>query len=413
MHLLTKQNLYFLACASFIIGLFVQDFFKIPLTGGIIILGLTWIFSAGFAQKFKLIASKPLALALISFFLLHLISVVYSENAHSAWKDVQLKISLFLLPLFMLSTYIFSQKLRRLLLTIFVLSMATMALYDLYTAFGMYQESLDSSVFFYQRLPQLFVNKPHYASWYYSLAFFIIIYKIIEEKKRNIAWFILALIFLISILLLSSRIYLFALVSVFFITSVKWIRPRLTSKKMQFVSVLIAFALPLLLVLIPQTKSRMMETLDEVQEVFVKDTNKETNARVYIWAYAMELIKDNPIIGYGVGDAKTELNVLLKNCKAKFWNGKQNIPIYHKNYNFHNQILQTWAEIGILGVMLLLYLMIRPWTIKNQHPLFLIFLGLTFLGFLTESMFERQVGVVLFAVMYPLLSELDANTSAE
>jgi len=156
-----------------------------------------------------------------------------------------------------------------------------------------------------------------------------------------------------------------------------------------------------------------METLDEVQEVFVKDTNKETNARVYIWAYAMELIKDNPIIGYGVGDAKTELNVLLKNCKAKFWNGKQNIPIYLKNYNFHNQILQTWAEIGILGVMLLLYLMIRPWTIKNQHPLFLIFLGLTFLGFLTESMFERQVGVVLFAVMYPLLSELDANTSAE
>ncbi len=413
MPVLTKQNLYFLACTSFIIGLVVQDFFKIPLTGGIIILGLTWIFSAGYAQKFKLIASKPLALAIIFFFLLHLISVTYSENTHSAWKDVQLKISLFLMPLFMLSTNIFSQKLRRLLLTIFVLSMATMAIYDLYTAFGIYQELQDSSVFFYQSLPQFFVDKPHYTSWYYSFAFFIIIHKIIEEKKRNISWFILALVFLISVLLLSSRIYLIALVSVFFITSVKWIRPRLTSKKMQFFSVFIALTLPLMIVLIPQTKSRLMETLDEVKEIFVKDTNKETNARVYIWAYAMELIKGNPIIGYGVGDAKTELNVLLKDCKAKFWDGKQNVPIYQKNYNFHNQFLQTWAEVGILGVVLLLFFMIRPLTLKNQHPLFLIFLVLTFIGFLTESMFERQVGVVLFAVMYPLLSELDINTSAE
>jgi hypothetical protein len=38
--------------------------------------------------------------------------------------------------------------------------------------------------------------------------------------------------------------------------------------------------------------------------------------------------------------------------------------------------------------------------------LFLIFVGLTLIGFLTESMLERQAGVVMFAFMYPLLSSL-------
>ena len=99
---------YFSACFSFIVGLVLQDFFKIPLTGGIIVLGLTWIFTFKFKAKFKTLLAEPFALALIALYILHLTSLLYSTNTPVALNDLRLKITLFLLPLFMLSTYLFS-----------------------------------------------------------------------------------------------------------------------------------------------------------------------------------------------------------------------------------------------------------------------------------------------------------------
>ena len=45
------SSYYFIACISFVLGLFMQDFFKVPLTGGIIIVGLSWILSFSFKEK--------------------------------------------------------------------------------------------------------------------------------------------------------------------------------------------------------------------------------------------------------------------------------------------------------------------------------------------------------------------------
>ena len=174
------------------------------------------------------------------------------------------------------------------------------------------------------------------------------------------------------------------------------------------ISVLFIFTI----VLIPSTNVRLNDTVVELQKMFGYDTPKQTNPRVFIWRYGAELVAKNPIFGLGVGDAKSELSSALESCDAMFWNGESNVPIQNKNYNFHNQFMQTWAEVGIFGFLILLFIMIHPFLLKNSHPLFLIFIGLTFIGCLTESMFERQAGVVLFAFMYPLLSGL-TNASSE
>ena len=160
------------------------------------------------------------------------------------------------------------------------------------------------------------------------------------------------------------------------------------------------------LVFIPSINLRLNDTVVELQKMFGYDTPKQTNPRVFIWRYGADLIVKNPIFGFGVGDAKGELSVALESCNAMYWDGERKVPIQNKNYNFHNQFMQTWAEVGIFGFLILLFLMIHPFLLKNSHPLFLIFIGLTFIGCLTESVFERQAGVVLFAFMYPLLSGL-------
>ena len=381
----------------------MQDFFKVPLTGGIIIIGLSWIFSFSFKEKLQRFMKNPTAIAFVLLYLLHLISIFYTENYSEGWNDLRLKISFLLLPFFMMTVQFIYNEQRMVILKLFAVLMVLMALTDLTNAFLEYFVNGNQETFYYIHLPYVLASKVHYVAWYYSFAIFISIYHLISSHSNRTLWFLGLLILLFSLILLSSRAFILAFIVVFILSFLKWFKTAKTSRFM--LAKLLSFAALFIftLLLIPSTNLRLNDTVVELQKMFGYDTPKQTNPRVFIWRYGADLIAKNPIFGFGVGDAKGELSVALESCDAMFWNGERNIPIQDKNYNFHNQFMQTWAELGIFGFLILLFIMIHPFLLKNSHPLFLIFIALTFIGCLTESMFERQAGVVLFAFMYPLL----------
>ena len=400
------SSFYFIACISFVLGLFMQDFFKVPLTGGIIIIGLSWIFSFSFKEKLQRFIKNPVAIAFVLLYLLHLLSIFYTENSSEGWNDLRLKISFLLLPFFMMTVQFIYNEQRIFILKFFAVLMMLMALTDLTHAFLEYLVSGNQETFYYIHLPYLLASKVHYVAWYYSFAIFISIYHLISSQSNRAFWFLGLLILLFSLILLSSRAFILAFIVVFILTFLKWFKTAKVSRLMWTKILSIAALFMLSLVFIPSINLRLNDTVVELQKMFGYDTPKQTNPRVFIWRYGADLISKNAIFGFGVGDAKGELSVALESCDAMFWNGERNVPIQNKNYNFHNQFMQTWAEVGIFGFLILLFIMIHPFLLKNSHPLFLIFIGLTFIGCLTESMFERQAGVVLFAFMYPLLSGL-------
>ena len=381
----------------------MQDFFKVPLTGGIIIIGLSWIFSFSFKEKLQRFIKNPTAIAFVLLYLLHLLSIFYTENYSEGWNDLRLKISFLLLPFFMMTVQFIYNEQRMFILKLFAVLMVLMALTDLTNAFLEYFVNGNQETFYYIHLPYVLASKVHYVAWYYSFAIFISIYHLISSHSNRTLWFLGLLILLFSLILLSSRAFILAFIVVFILSFLKWFKTAKTSRFM--LAKLLSFAALFIftLLLIPSTNLRLNDTVVELQKMFGYDTPKQTNPRVFIWRYGADLIAKNPIFGFGVGDAKGELSVALESCDAMFWNGERNIPIQDKNYNFHNQFMQTWAEVGIFGFLTLLFIMIHPFLLKNSHPLFLIFIALTFIGCLTESMFERQAGVVLFAFMYPLL----------
>ncbi|WP_298222195.1 O-antigen ligase family protein [Flavobacterium sp.] len=73
--------------------------------------------------------------------------------------------------------------------------------------------------------------------------------------------------------------------------------------------------------------------------------------------------------------------------------------------NFHNQFLQTFGEIGFIGLVLLLSIFIvaiyNAVKSGNQYKILLVILFLA--SFFTESFLSRQKGVFLFATIYSLL----------
>ena len=388
----------------------MQDFFKVPLTGGIIIIGLIWIFSFSFKEKLHRFIKNPAAIAFVLLYLLHLLSIFYTENSSEGWNDLRLKISFLLLPFFMLTVQFIYKEQRLVIIKLFAVLMMLMALTDLTHAYLEYLVSGNQETFYYIHLPYLLASKVHYVAWYYSFAIFVSIDHLMSSNSNRALWFLGLLILLFSLILLSSRAFILAFIVVFILSFLKWFKTVKVSSLMWAKILSIAALFIFFLVFLPSTNLRLNDTFVELQKMFGYDTPKQTNPRVFIWSYGADVVAKNPIFGLGVGDAKAQLSLALESCDAMFWDGEQNVPIQKKNYNFHNQFMQTWAEVGIFGFLLLLFIMIHPFLLKNSHPLFLIFIGLTFIGCLTESMFERQAGVVLFAFMYPLLSGLNKTS---
>ena len=78
---------------------------------------------------------------------------------------------------------------------------------------------------------------------------------------------------------------------------------------------------------------------------------------------------------------------------------------YKSYYNYHNQFLQSWAAAGILCLLLLLLILFVSFKMGIQNKDFIL-LAITFLismSFISESMLERQYGVIYFALILPLM----------
>jgi O-antigen ligase len=67
-----------------------------------------------------------------------------------------------------------------------------------------------------------------------------------------------------------------------------------------------------------------------------------TDYRLLHWSCAVEVIKKNPLVGVGTGDALGEINDCYKSRQKDELIG----------YNAHNQLLETWMKAGILVLSL-------------------------------------------------------------
>ena len=118
-------------------------------------------------------------------------------------------------------------------------------------------------------------------------------------------------------------------------------------------------------------------------------------ARVLSWDASIMLIKEAPLLGYGIGDAN---DVLVKKYRELGYTFN-----YENNYNAHNQFFQTLLQTGILGLLVLVVIFIvlalRLKRSRNEFSVFIIL----FISLLFESMLVRFNGIVFFSIVVPLL----------
>ena len=426
----------------FVIGIGFQIvIYKVALCA----LFLNWIFTTKFKKVIQSISSNSFFLAFIIFYILYALSFFWSENQSFAIADLVLKIPILILPLIMLSHEPLSIKEINKLLLAFSLSVIVLNCYCFFDALFNYLNTRSINEFFYGSLT---INMhTAYQATFTSFSIFILVY-IYLNKEYSHNWIFLFLIVLqfLFLFLLSSRMQMLCLsvVTPIFLIFHYYLKQKIY---LGFLYTILAFVVSYFLVSTPSVlNNRYKQTVSHISSI--GNDSQNSDPRKFIWKKAIDIIKYNWLFGVGVGDAKDVLvssyskefskpitdhkvdsiiNILKANSKnlntqvkkltsdhTKLKKESENILIQQinkykyfakKQYNFHNQYLQTFATVGCFGLIILIYLLSHLFIVSIIKKDFIVsaFLFLIAMSFLTESMLERQAGVVFFTFFYLLL----------
>lgn len=442
----THQQIYFWALAYLCFSVpFMSKW--MPFTIGVAALALNYLLEGNFLSKLKTAFAEPWALLLIIFYILHLLSVSYSTNVSEANRDIFLKLPLFILPLVLPTITISREQKNRLFLT-WILATTVAAVIMLVQAYVNVQETGSSKYWFYAALAG--GKHPAYFSMYCVTAI-VLLFQDKFEKWKVLPFMLL----LVVVFLLSSRMQILVLLVIAFAKAWqvffqnKKARPIVIVLLIGFMSIFVSETI--------RSKIRLNAAKKEIAQLFSQDF--KNSIRGAIWNFGLHTIKESPWIGHGNGDefqllnqriqskvqlkesdvdslasqvlqdtammnslyataqkeAWDEADVHIRYAKWKLSDESSNLydKFYKHHYNYHNQFLQSWAIAGILCLLVLLafFFIVIKKGIQNRGFTIMSLAFLIAMSFMSESMLERQYGVIYFALILPLIL-LDTRKSA-
>lgn len=133
----------------------------------------------------------------------------------------------------------------------------------------------------------------------------------------------------------------------------------------------------------------------------VNEENLRKELRLCYWRSAVELIRERPVLGYGISRAQEEFSEVSMKYVEEEWRRASWEP-YRLRLDTHNQYIQCLLETGILGLLLLLAMYIGPVILDRRHRLLsLVLMGMCAL----QSVFDMFV-TGQFCTMFCLLTLL-------
>jgi O-antigen ligase len=126
------------------------------------------------------------------------------------------------------------------------------------------------------------------------------------------------------------------------------------------------------------------------------------NFRLVMWKLGVRSVSEGKAVLTGLGGEHyhTAVNNQIRAYHMYTGDGRPNDHGYI-DYNLHNQYVESYTQFGLPGLLIVLGILI--WLIynayRNRNPLAVLAVLLFTLIFLTESVLERQSGVLLFTII--------------
>ncbi|MDZ7743315.1 MAG: O-antigen ligase family protein [Bacteroidota bacterium] len=379
----------------------------ILIAGGIILSvalleGVFYLWGKTRLRHFDSLRNEPFRqniLAFAAFYLLYMIGLIYSSNLDYGSFDVEVKFSMLIFPLVFatLNKEVLSRRNIALILMFFIAGCLFSSLYSLWDSYQQYLVGGSTRVFYYDELS--YFHHSSYMAMYLDFAVAALIFFMMRKtefgfKKWSIFLFILLIVFFsVIVILLSSKAGILGLMIIYFITIGHFIVIEKKFLQALLLLILVFVMFYVSLSFFSFSLSRIItstEVIDEHEEIS-KATEEGTGERILIWTYALEIIEQNIFTGVGTGDVKDKLLEKYRQNNVQ--------AALEQELNAHNQYLQTFIALGLIGFVALMLMFILPLylSVRKQSFLYLVFLLLVAFNLLVESMFEKQDGVVFYA----------------
>jgi O-antigen ligase len=362
----------------------------------LVVLATLLLLRKDIVQRIWTIRHNPYILSYLALFGLYALSMLWSDNSRVAGFTLEKHLALLIIPVTFFANYDkFSSKLVKWVLFAFVLGVFASYAY-LAFKFGLSSVSNPNLTLFYffrEMTVQYVQLHPTYLAMYTVFSVCILLASL-YKKNLGIQMLlrVLGVFILIGLTLLTgARMPIIALVLILLVLVIYII---FNSKYWVFSSIGSVIFFAGLIFLIPKVKV-VKERISELQETELAPPIgvhfNSVNLRVAQLLCSKQLIQENWLIGVGIGDVQDQLNGCYSGHK---WSP----ALYERSYNTHNQYLQTFLSTGIIGFVLLLVLfgMVLRFSIKSKNIIFASFIILFSFCCLTESMFEKNKGIVFF-----------------
>jgi len=356
-----------IACSIFYLTLFFIDFRQISFT--------------------QFTSVRPL-MFMVLYLLVNFIILCFLANNFSEIFIIQKYLPFILVPLILesnkevLNSIFFFNNVRKIFIIAAIFSFSLSFIYGLWRMFFL-EPNINPIYITYSFLTDLFGVHQIYLSVFYMLAIifcFDIYYEKNEASKKN--YILFGIVLYVAIVLLSSRAIIVASFIVIFIKIF-----TLNKIKQLKVFVLITIFTGIILTIsIPNLRDRVINLNQNISSY------SGASFRFKIWENAIKLYSDSPIYGYGLG--KSQEALLDQYHKVNFRRA------YLKNFNVHNQYLQSLIDSGILGLISLLLMLFSPLFYIKRKSNLLVFTILILITLIPESFLIRQNGIIFFSLFF-------------
>ncbi len=233
-----------------------------------------------------------------------------------------------------------------------------------------------------------------YFALYLSFSFLILLLE--KESFNKGIFYLLLVIFPLGVIQTMSRAGFGSLMIILLfliVFRIKKLRLKILLVGMFLVSLMIAITLhPRLHVMTENLVEKGVELNPKGMDGFM--------LRLLSWNAALQVIKEHPLIGVGIGDSQESLDQEYRKMGYI-------VPL-ERNLNAHNQFIQIYLECGLIG---LLYLILLFWILwgkakavqGSDRILIVTFTVLMTFNFMFESMLSRYLGIAFFSFFYCIL----------
>jgi|TARA_R110002050_G_scaffold271312_1_gene414677 O-antigen ligase len=233
-----------------------------------------------------------------------------------------------------------------------------------------------------------------YFSLYISFAAVILLYNmyiqnILDNKWTNKMRYPIIVILSLGLILLSARTILFTytLISLIIIGRYFYKRKKIFSFILGSISLFFVFGL--LTAFNDVLYLRLKGIFQPLEET--KYFSGGLYSRIYQWkAVFLEFCHNNILLGFGTGDSQNSYNKAYIDA---------NLPWAEMDsFNIHNMYLESLFSMGLLGALILISILISSiyFAYVSKNKPYLIFLVIFMFAGLTESLLNRQYGIIFF-----------------